>query len=243
MLSTPVMLFFQHNNLRAAEWTGIRRELDAALFRAAKVSGETELRDAGRKPKIHVVNGSIFAAALRVLEFYKPGATGEPKHYLSEEAYRATLWPRGNSKAPRTKPTKLEGLFTGPVAVLAFPELSPHLLACALSILSPLPGTFPAPRRREAPGLYEAPVQNGLEKLLLLGARVDGKAMDREGVKWLGSLAARGGLEGLRAEVVGLLQGVGMGLAGTLEGASRSLWSTMESRRMDMDGGDGKKDE
>ena len=44
-----------------------------------------------------------------------------------------------------------------------------------------------------------------------------------------------GGIDGLRAQLVAALQGVGASVTSTLEGASRSLYFTVESRRMDME--------
>ena len=68
-----------------------------------------------------------------------------------------------------------------------------------------------------------------MQKLVLMGARIEGKVMDQGGVKWVGGLE---GLEGLRAQVVALLGGAGGGnLVGALEGVGRGLWVTMEGRR------------
>ena len=64
---------------------------------------------------------------------------------------------------------------------------------------------------------------------MLLGARVEGKTFDMDATRWLGGI--EGGLEGLRAQLVYMLQGVGAGITGALEGAGRSLYFTMESRR------------
>lgn len=240
--ATPLMLLFQHNNLRASEWAGIRRELGLHLQRRTP-----QPLDPARKPRLVILNKDVFAAALRVMEHYRPRAEQQDSsvtqaHYLSRDAYRATLHPRGNAKGPRKKRTTLDPMLVGPVAALTFADLAPEQLASALCVLAPRAPAFAAPRRREAPGLYETSVQSGLEKLVLVGARIEGRAMDGEGVSWVGGLAERGGMEGLRAEVVGLLQGVGMGLVGGLEGMGRNVWATMESRRMDLEG-EGKKGE
>lgn len=64
---------------------------------------------------------------------------------------------------------------------------------------------------------------------MLLGARIDGQVFDRDGTRWVGSID--GGIDGLRAQLVGMLQGFGAGLTQTLESAGRSIWFTMESRR------------
>ena len=82
---------------------------------------------------------------------------------------------------------------------------------------------------------------------MLLGARVEGRAMDAEGVAWVGGI--EGGLEGLRAELVRLvsgeevkgglvrvLDGLGSGLVGALEGSGRGLWGVLERRRGMLEG-------
>ena len=72
-------------------------------------------------------------------------------------------------------------------------------------------------------------VQSGLQKLLLLGARVEGRVFDLDGTRWVGAI--EGGLDGLRGQLVGMLQGIGTGITSTLESAGRSLYFTVESRR------------
>ena len=72
-------------------------------------------------------------------------------------------------------------------------------------------------------------MQDGLKKLLLLGARIDGEVFDMEGVRWVGGID--GGIDGLRAHLVAMLQGFGAGVTTTLEAASKSLWFTVEGRR------------
>lgn len=57
--------------------------------------------------------------------------------------------------------------------------------------------------------------------------------MDGEGVRWVGGV--EGGVDGLRAQLVFLLQGVGMGVTAALEGAGKSLYVAMEGRRLDME--------
>ena len=246
-----MILLLQHNNLKTNEWAALRRELDVALLRDARKNPEGEemrMWDEGRKPRVVVVRTGVFAASLRVVEHYLPlfraggrKAGDSPKHLLSEEAYRATVYRRKEDGAPRKRWTSLEPLLMGPIALVTFPMLSPAQLATVLRIMAPKAPAFAAPKRKEQPGLYDGSVQSGLEKLLLLGARVDEgtgttKSMDHEGVRYVGSLAARGGLEGLRAEVLGLLQGAGMSLTGALESGGRSLWATIEGRRMDLEG-------
>ena len=64
----------------------------------------------------------------------------------------------------------------------------------------------------------------------MLAARVEGgRVLDIEGTKWVGGI--EGGLEGLRGQLVAMLQGVGAGVTGTLEGVGRGLWITVEGRR------------
>lgn len=88
---------------------------------------------------------------------------------------------------------------------------------------------FPAPTRRANPGYHDASVQQGLQKLMLLGARVEGRVFDNEGARWVGGI--EGGLEGLRGQLVRMLGEVGGGVTGALEGVGRSLWVTVEGRR------------
>lgn len=269
--STPLMLLFQHNNLKAAEWSAIRRELALAL---SKTSASSPLppgvADPASSTRIQTIQTGIFAAALRVVEFFNPTSeVTAPSHdamtaashshvanqaptFLSREAYLATLHPSNvrvkkphgkwrfdvRASAHKKRSTPLHRLLHGPIAVLSFPDVTPEHLAAALRVLAPTPGqasAFPAPKRKDSPTYYEDAVQTGLKKLLLLGARVEGRTMDGEGVKFVGGLAKQGGLEGLRAQLVSLLQGVGGGITSALEGASRSLWVTMEGRRIQLE--------
>lgn len=64
---------------------------------------------------------------------------------------------------------------------------------------------------------------------MLLGARVEGRVFDGEGVRWVGGI--EGGIGGLRASLVGMLGGVGARVTGALEGVGRGLWVTVEGRR------------
>jgi hypothetical protein len=68
-----------------------------------------------------------------------------------------------------------------------------------------------------------------LKKLMLLGARIEGRVFDMEGTRWVGGID--GGIDGLRSQLVWMLEGFGAGLASTLESAGRSLYFTMEGRR------------
>ncbi|KAI9840037.1 MAG: hypothetical protein M1819_000229 [Sarea resinae] len=237
--STPLMLLFQHNNLKSAEWMSIRRELATALEKV-----DATLAAAGREPsnlatgiKLNTVQTGIFAAALRVVEFYKPeeqtstsSATADADaaaftHGLSRSAHAAV------SKKKRAH--ALSPLLSGPLVLVTFPTVSPEHLAAVLSTLAPSAPDFPAPKRRTNPGYHEPAVQSGLQKLLLLGARVEGKVFDTEGTKWVGGIG--GGLDGLRARLVAMLQGIGGGVTNALESASRSLYFTVEGRRMMLD--------
>lgn len=249
--SNPLILILQHNNLKAAEWAAIRRELSSALQKIDTEAGEG--LGVANATKISIVHTGVLESALKVVEFWKAPAAAPGKkakktaihptdpavassravqtaitHGLSEAAWK------GANKAARKRRHGLEPLLSGPLALVTFPSTSPQHLAAALKILSPSE-KFPAPKRKANPEFYSPQVQSGLQKLLLLGARVEGKAMDDEAVRWVGGI--EGGLSGLRAQLVGLLSSAGIGLTSALDGASRSLWLTMESRRMDMEGG------
>ncbi|KAL0261252.1 hypothetical protein SLS55_004948 [Diplodia seriata] len=260
--STPLTLLFQHNNLRAVEWTGIRRELAKALRKV-----DEDLAAAGTPSalpassiKIHTVQTGVFRAALRVVEFYDPlqqqqqqeqhttpspasPATQSSKQLLASDAdHTHTLSTRAHAvAADRGRKHELEVLLSGPVALVTFPVVTPQHLAAALCILAPRAPDFPAPRRKANPEYHEPAVQVGLQKLLLLGARVEGKVFDGEGARWVGGI--KGGLDGLRAQLVGMLQGAGAQVASVLEGASRSLYFTVESRRLDMEEKENPKEE
>lgn len=156
-------------------------------------------------------------------------------HALSTAAYHAAN--EGKHQHP------LATVLTGNIALLTFPTVSPQHLKAALSILAPNPPKFPAPTRRANPTYHEPVTQDGLKKLLLLGARIDGQVFDMEGTRWVGGI--EGGIDGLRAQLVNVLQMFGVSVASTLEAAGKSLWVTMESRRKDMEekegGGGGEK--
>ncbi|KAJ4307455.1 hypothetical protein N0V94_009722, partial [Neodidymelliopsis sp. IMI 364377] len=71
--SSPLLLIFQHNNVKAVEWMSIRRELAIALRKI-----DAERMAAGQEPladqvKIQVIQTNIFASALKVVEFFTPG--------------------------------------------------------------------------------------------------------------------------------------------------------------------------
>ncbi|KAK3051316.1 hypothetical protein LTS18_012446, partial [Coniosporium uncinatum] len=79
-------------------------------------------------------------------------------------------------------------------------------------------------------------------KLMLLGARVEGRVFDDAGVRWVGGI--QGGLDGMRAQLVGMLQSIGGAqITNALEAASRSLYFAMEGRKsMLQEEQDGKKE-
>lgn len=243
--STPLMLLFQHNNLKATEWMSIRRELHNALNKADE-SLETNLAP---HIKIQTIQAGIFESALLVAEYYDPDQhpnrftphptdpstqssatianhtpdTNDPTltHYLSRAAHDAVASQKFNHP--------LRPLLSGPLALVTFPTVTPQHMRAALSILSPKAPTFAAPTRRANPGYHDPGVQAGLHKLLLLGARVEGRVFDQEGARWVGGI--EGGMEGLRAQLVHLLSSVGAGVTEALEGVGKSLWFTVEGRR------------
>lgn len=238
--STPLILMFQHNNLTAVEWAAIRRELRKAL---ADVPQGTAPVDITPTISLQVIRTRIFDVALKIVEFFDPSAvkstmataiTGKKvptvyNHDLSKAAYEAIKEATKDGTPESTVYAQLSPLMVGPLAILTFPAVSPAHLAAALKILSPSPPAFPAPTRKKSPGYHDPIVQGGLQKLLLVGGRIDGKAFDIDGLKWVGGID--GGLDSLRAQLVHMLQSAGMGLTTALEGASKSLWLTMESRR------------
>jgi large subunit ribosomal protein L10 len=245
--TTPLILLFQHNNLRAAEWVSIRRELysvmrkvdDTLIAQATEGSTPHLIGDA---IKLQVVRTSMLEASLRIVEYFDPKNPPAPSstpeaglddikhhpsltHALSTAAYTAAK--SHQHQHPLTP------LLIGNIALLTFPTVSPVHLKAALSILSPIPGKFPAPTRRANPNYHEPHVQDGLKKLVLLGATVDGQIFDSEGVRWMGGI--EGGIDGLRAQIVQILQMASVGVTQMLEAQGKSLWMTMESRRKDME--------
>jgi large subunit ribosomal protein L10 len=238
------MVLFQHNNLQSTEWAAIRRELTIAL---QKVDEQHAAEGRSQPPlaphvKLQIIQTSIFEAALRIVEYFNPN---------SEEfaARRAALGAQNRTISSRDDPTlshdlsrtvhdaviqkkgkhELSTLLSGPLAILSLPHVSPEHLKAALSILAPKATGFPAPTRKANPGYHELTVQEGLKKLMLIAARVDGKVFDLDETKWVGSI--QGGMDGLRAQLVAALQSMGAGVTSTLEGAGKSLYLTLESRR------------
>ncbi|PGH30239.1 hypothetical protein GX50_06997 [[Emmonsia] crescens] len=235
--TTPLILIFQHNNLQSVEWAGIRRELTKVLQKVDEANAAAGRPEPPIAPlvQLKIIQTSIFEAALRVVDFFRPGETiprgpgkiaaakANPKltHDLSRTAYAAVLDKKGKHD--------LSNILVGPIAVLSFPHVSPEHLKAALTILAPKPPQFPAPGRRANPGLYDLPVQAGLKKLILLAARVEGKVFDQDQTRWVGGI--EGGMTGLRSQLVSLLQGAGASITTTLDAAGKSLYLTLESRR------------
>lgn len=237
--SSPLLLIIQHNNLLASEWVAVRRELATSLARADP-SGALD----PTLIRLQVIRGRLFELALRITEFYDPPppTSRDPSdpfapppdddalftHALSRAAHAAA----NEAKFGAKRRHGFEPVLTGPLAVLAFPSVSPAHVTAALGTLFPGPG-FPAPKRRVRPTLFEPAVQAALPKMMLLAARVEGRVLDQEGARWVGGI--EGGMDGLRARLVAMLQGFGAGLTGALEGAGKNLYFTMESRRTDME--------
>jgi large subunit ribosomal protein L10 len=248
-----LILIFQHNNVKAVEWMSIRRELAIALRKVDAQREQNGQETLAEEIKMQVIQTNIFASALRVVEFFNPeeSTLDHAQHPTDPRTNTSAMIPQTSNAAEderlahglskraheiannRKLKLELEPLLSGPLAVVAFPNVAPQYLKTVLSILSPSKGTFAAPTRRANPDYYEPSVQTGLQKLMLLGARVEGKVFDVDGTKWVGGID--GGLDGLRAQLVHMLQGVGGSLTSALEGASKSLYFTVEGRRMDME--------
>lgn len=179
----------------------------------------------------------MLRVALKLVEFYDPEvaaasdkttrtARGPIVHDLSTAAYDAIK----NAEVPEdSNYAQIEPVMVGPLAALVLPAVSPAHISAALSVLAPVPGKFPAPSRKKNPGYHDPTCQSGLAKLLLVGGRVEGKIFDQSGINWVGGI--EGGLDGLRAQLVAMLQGAGLGITNTLEGGSRSLWLALEGRK------------
>ncbi|KKK22732.1 hypothetical protein P175DRAFT_0504296 [Aspergillus ochraceoroseus IBT 24754] len=236
--TTPLMVFLQHDNLQSVEWAAIRRELNKAMEKV-----DAQIAAAGRSTpalaphvKVQIVQTSIFEVALRIVEYFQPetsaltsqtsaraGSRDDPSltHDLSRAAHDAVRNMKGKHE--------LASLLVGPVAVLSIPHMSPEHLKAAMSILAPKSFGYPAPTRKANPSWHEFPVQNGLNKLSVLAARMDDKVFDVDQTKWVGSI--EGGMDGLRSQLIMALQSMGSSITNALDGASRSIYFTLESRR------------
>ncbi|OAA40552.1 proteinrelated to ribosomal protein YmL11 precursor, mitochondrial [Beauveria brongniartii RCEF 3172] len=237
--TTPLVLFFQHSNLTAVEWAAVRRELKKAVSAVpSTIAGpDGQPIDISDSVQLQVLRTNMFDVALKIVEFYNPEAAaalgptartwrGPITHDLSEAAYQAIHKAEVTSESAYSQ---IEPLMVGPLAALVMPAVSPTHLAAALSILSPTPGSFPAPTRKKSPGYHDPVCQNGLAKLTLVGGRIEGKVFDQAGVNWVGGIS--GGLDGLRAQLVHILQSAGLGITTTLEGGSKNLWLALECRK------------
>ncbi|KKF94765.1 54S ribosomal protein L11 mitochondrial [Ceratocystis platani] len=235
--STPIIIFFQHNNLTAVEWAAVRRELSVALKAVGPVDvggADGKEVDLSSHVKLQVLRGRMFNVAMRIVEFHDPKGVSEDttyNHDLSRVAYQA-IKSAEEARDPNSIHATMEPLLSGPIAALCLPAVLPAYLAAALSVLAPGPAS-PAPTRRARPSYYELETQNALAKLMLVGGRIEGKPFDHQGVAWVGGI--KGGLAGLRAQVVHLLQSAGLGLSTTLEGAGKALYVSLESHRQNLE--------
>lgn len=247
------MVFFQHNNLKSVEWTAIRRELTKALRKVdEKIAAEGRTApELAPYIKLQTVQTSIFEVALRIVEYFRPNetslASGNPPSAVDPVTQTSAELPTisGSKDDPSLthdlSPTahaavkhmknkhELADVLIGPIAALSIPVVSPEHMKAALSILTPKEAGFPAPSRKSNPDYHDLVIQNGLRKINLLAARVDGTVFDISGTKWVGSI--EGGMDGLRSQLVMALQSMGSSVTNTLEGAGKSLYFTMESRR------------
>lgn len=220
--SSPLLLIFQHNNLRAIEWTALRRELRNALNKLALNDDET-----AALTKITLIRSALFSSALRVAEGFDKANTMNPGLAgTSKEAYAQTLQLRNE--------LPLSALLTGPTATLSFPVVSPPHLKVVLDIM------FPAKGHKR--GLDPLAV-SGLQKLVLLGARVDGhvaggrigegRVLDGQQLRLVSGLK---GIEDMRGELAAILQSVGGGeLVRSLGSVGLGMVRTVEGRRKMME--------
>ncbi|KAL8823822.1 MAG: hypothetical protein Q9170_008311, partial [Blastenia crenularia] len=164
--STPLMLLFQHNNLKATEWMAVRRELAQAL---QSLDDQANANKLSASIKLQIIQSRIFSAALRVVEYWDPSSSSSTSPPTSDPLDPST--PSSVPGIPNTTPSPsahthalsrtahtfasayenthpLSPLLVGPVAILTFPTVSPVHLKTALSILSPKAPNFPAPTRR-----------------------------------------------------------------------------------------------
>ncbi|KAI1308140.1 hypothetical protein F5Y03DRAFT_351385 [Xylaria venustula] len=234
--STPLILFFQHNNLTAVEWAAVRRELRAALAEVpSPVAGPDGAApvDVASSIEFQVLRTRVFNVACKVVEYFQPEDLADKSnaytHDLSKTAYEAI---KGAEVDESSAYAQINPLIIGPVAAVTFPSVSPAHLAAVLKILSPSPA-FPAPTRKKNPGYHDPIAQSGFHKLILVGGRIEGKAFDNSGVEWVGGI--EGGLDGLRAQLVHLLQSAGLGITTALEGHSKGLWLALEGRRTQLE--------
>ena len=172
--SSPLIVIFQHNNLKSTEWMGIRRDSITRYKRWMRTLQRMEIMSTlAMVRKMSVVQTGIFASALRVVEFWDPNFDSKESTVQPPDPKTATSTPLEDTKGEKDDPVfthglsrqawstakkdkklkhGLEPLLSGPLALLTLPSVSPQYLKAALSILSPTKA-FPAPRRRTNPGL------------------------------------------------------------------------------------------
>ncbi|KAJ5544880.1 hypothetical protein N7461_007184 [Penicillium sp. DV-2018c] len=255
--TSPLIVLFQHDNLKSMEWAAIRRELAIALRKVdEKIAAEGRTAPAlAPLIKLQTIQTSIFEVALRIVEYFRPSeaalAASKPPNAVDPVTQTSAELPllSGSKDDPslthdlsRTAHAavknlkgkhELSPLLVGPVAILSIPTVSPEHMKAALSILAPKEAGFPAPTRKANPEYHEPIVQNGLRKINLLAARVDNQVFDLDQTKWVGSI--EGGMDGLRSQLVMALQSMSSSVATTLEGAGKSVYYTLESRRSVME--------
>ena len=249
--STPLLIFFQHNNLNRTEWIYVRRELRSALLKVdAQLS--TNLTDS---IKLSVIQNRMFAQALAIIEHFRPDSSPSnnnnstsPPHptdpstqssfsdisnaspISSDPSHTHALSTSARNVARRNiRQLELDPLLVGPIAVLNFPTISTAHLKAALSILVPEKPLFPPPTRRSTPSYHDPATQSGIQKLMLLGARLDGQVVGAEEPRKVGLI--EGGMDGLRGQVVALLQSLAGSVVGTLDQSRTGIWMTLEGRR------------
>lgn len=214
------MLLFQHNNCRATEWAALRRELSNALAKLPLGAADPVTPHV----KITILRNGIFDAALRISDYYDPSNKG--RHGTSSQAFHSTKW--------RGKNHPLKALMSGPLGCVTFPAVSPEHLKVVMDLMFP--------DNKPMKGLDPLAVQ-GMQKLILLAARVDGHAagnmgkaeiMDREKIKWVSVLP---GYEGLRGQLVAALQTMGGGeLVRSLESIPVGVVRTLDGHRKNIAG-------
>ncbi|KAK9243492.1 hypothetical protein V1506DRAFT_544344 [Lipomyces tetrasporus] len=107
----------------------------------------------------------------------------------------------------------LKDLLAGPTAVISFDDVDPHKLKSAVEVVEKSGG-----------------------RLMLLGAWLDERLLDREEVDVVKNL---GTLDHVRSELLGVLEVLrGAGLANTLSSASTRLYLTLEGRKKQLSGDD-----
>ncbi|KJZ73259.1 hypothetical protein HIM_07263 [Hirsutella minnesotensis 3608] len=240
--TSPLILFFQHSNLTAVEWVAVRRELKKALSLVSHpTDADSSPANLSTRVQLQVIRTNMFDVALKIVEFHNPETNPMLKaasqtaqrplvHDLSQSAYETS---RNTPIPPESSYAQIQPLMVGPLAALVLPAVSPAHLAAALSVLAPVPGKFPAPSRKKNPGYHEATCQNALAKLVLVGGRIEGKIFDQSGVVWVGGI--QGGMDGLRNQLLNILQGAGLGITNALEGGGRNIWLALEGRKIQLE--------